>query len=137
MAGRHPVPGVVAVVVRGDAVLLVRRGAEPNRGRWSLPGGAVERGEPLRKALVREIREETGLEIEAGDLLDVLDVLVPPAGPPEFHYVVAVFRARVVGGALRAGSDAAEARWVSPSEWGGLDITEGTRGILRRLLENP
>ncbi len=121
-----PIPAVSALLIRGDRVLLVRRGAEPNRGRWSLPGGAVEIGESVRHAVVREAREETGLRVAPGPVVGVEDVRVPKRGLPDYHFVLVVFRASRLGGALRAGSDAAEARWVRFRDLGTLDVTRTT-----------
>ena len=121
-----PVAAVSALLVRGDRVLLIRRRAEPNRDRWSFPGGAVDLGESVRHAVVREVREETGLRVEPGEVIDVADVILPDHGAPDYHFVLAVFRARRVGGRLRARSDAAEARWVRVRDLGSLDVTDTT-----------
>ena len=102
----------------------------PNRGRWALPGGAVGLGEPVRDAVARETREETGLDVDALDVVDVLDVRIPRTGRPEYHFVLAVFRVRVVAGTLRAASDAGEARWVRLRDLPRLDLTESTRAVL-------
>jgi len=121
-----PVAAVSALLVRGDRVLLIRRRAEPNRGRWSFPGGVVDLGESVRDAVVREVREETGLRVEPREVVDVSDVILPDRGPPEYHFVLAVFRANRVGGRLRARSDAAEARWVRVRDLRKLDVTDTT-----------
>ena len=121
-----PIPAVSALLLRGDRVLLIRRLAEPNRGRWSLPGGAVEIGEGVRHAVVREAREETGLRIAPGAVVGVEDVRVPRRGRPDYHYVLVVFRARRLGGTLRARSDAGEARWVRFRDLKALDVTHTT-----------
>lgn len=110
-------------------MLLVLRGGEPARGRWSLPGGSVEFGETPREAVVREVREETGLVVAPVELLAVLDAILP-AGRPRHHFVLIVFRARARRGRLRAGSDAVKARWVRPADVGVLDVTDSTRRIL-------
>src|SRR5262245_43417567 len=86
----RPILGVGAVIVEGDQVLLIRRGQEPLLGRWSIPGGVVEAGETLREAAMREALEETGLDIEAGELLEVFESIVPgaEARKSQYHYVV-------------------------------------------------
>lgn len=112
-----PLVGVGAVVVDQGRVLLVRRGAEPLKGHWSLPGGLVELGEGLLQAVVREITEETGLVVEPVELIEVLDRIHSDAGRVRYHYVIADYLCRVVGGALHAASDADAVRWVERAEW--------------------
>lgn len=105
------------MIVDGGRVLLVRRGTEPMRGRWTLPGGLVEIGEPLHEALVREVREETGLDVEVADLIELLDRIHREGERVRFHYVIADYLCRVTGGRARAASDADEVRWVERAEW--------------------
>jgi 8-oxo-dGTP diphosphatase len=104
---RVPVPAVGVVCLRGDEVLLIRRGRPPRLGEWSLPGGRIEWGEAARDAALRELREETGVEAELGELLDVVDGVFP--GDPPRHYVLIDYAARWRAGEPRAGDDAAEA----------------------------
>lgn len=116
-----PRVGVGAVVVKDDRILLVRRGQEPLKGRWSIPGGLLELGEALEDGVVREVREETGLEVEPLELVELLDRIhretTPEGERVRYHYVIADYLCRVVGGELRAASDADEARWVERTEW--------------------
>lgn len=128
-----PVAAVSALLVDGERVLLIRRQAEPNRGRWSFPGGTVELGETIRDAVVREVREETGLSVEPLEVVDAVDVLVPPNGPPDYHFVLIVFAARVRGGVLEPRSDAAEARWVPFADLGTMDVTDTTRWTIEKV----
>src|SRR4051812_29270883 len=110
-----PIVGVGAVVWndRGE-IVLIRRGQEPRLGEWSIPGGRLEWGESVREAIIREVQEETGLDVEIDGLIDVVDSVTRNASDEVVrHYVLIDFLARPVGGALRAGSDAAEARWVA------------------------
>jgi len=109
----RPVVGVGAVVLDGDQVLLIKRGHEPLKGQWSLPGGGVEIGETLEAAVAREVREETGLEIEVGPIVDVLDRITRDAGGNvEYHFVLVDFVCRATGGLLQGASDADDAEWV-------------------------
>jgi mutator protein MutT len=112
-----PLVGVGAVVVDQGRVLLVRRGTEPMKGQWTLPGGLVELGEPLVAAVVREVREETGLTVEPLELIELLDRIHRQGERVRYHYVIADYLCRVAGGALRAASDADAVRWVERAEW--------------------
>lgn len=114
---QSPLVGVGAVIVDGGRVLLVRRGTEPLRGQWSLPGGLVEVGEALTAALVREVLEETGLIVEAVELIELLDRIHREGDRVRYHYVIADYLCKVVGGSLQAGSDASDVRWVERAEW--------------------
>jgi 8-oxo-dGTP diphosphatase len=109
-----PIVGVGAVILNEQSeVVLIRRSKEPRGGEWSIPGGRVEWGETLHEALLREVREETGLLVEIGGLIDVVDAVTrSPSGEVAGHYVLVDFVTRPVGGELCAGSDAAEALWV-------------------------
>jgi 8-oxo-dGTP diphosphatase len=126
------VPCAGAVVHGGTAyggrgtLLLVRRGREPALGRWSLPGGRVEPGEDAAAAAVREVYEETGLVVVAGRWLG----RVHRPGPGGVTYVIDDFACSVRGGALRAGDDAAEARWVSGAELAVLPLSDGLLAAL-------
>jgi ADP-ribose pyrophosphatase YjhB (NUDIX family) len=131
----HPLVGVGAVIVEGDRVLLVRRGAEPMAGEWSIPGGLLELGETLRAGAVREALEETGFQVEAGTVLEVLDrIVLDTNGKPRYHYVLIDFLCHRIAGELRAGGDAAEARWVRESELESLGVAEPAVRVIRRAL---
>jgi mutator protein MutT len=132
----RPVVGVGAVIVTGDGeVVLVRRAREPLAGAWSLPGGAVETGETLAAALVREVREETALEIEVGPLVEVLDrIFADETGRIRHHYVLIDYLCRVRGGELRAGSDASAAARVKPADLDGYALAPETRAVIERAL---
>ena len=116
-----PIAGVGAVVVEQGRVLLVQRGREPSKGKWSLPGGALELGESLTEGVTREVREETGLDVEAVELIELIDRIVrQPASDGSrirYHYVIADYLCRVVGGELHAASDADAVRWTERAEW--------------------
>jgi ADP-ribose pyrophosphatase YjhB (NUDIX family) len=112
-----PLMGVGAVVVDGGRVLLVRRGTEPLKGEWSLPGGLVELGETLTAAVIREVREETGLIVEPLELIELLDRIHREGDRIRYHYVIADYLCRVTSGELLAASDADAVRWVERAEW--------------------
>ena len=120
-----PAPRVpcVGAIVKDQAgrLLLIQRGHEPETGRWSLPGGRIEPGESDTQAVVRETREETGLQVTCGALVGSVE-------RPGLRGAVLDIRdysATVTGGTLTAGDDAADARWVSPADLAGLPLTSG------------
>jgi len=112
-----PLVGVGGVVVHENRVLLVQRGTEPLKGRWTIPGGLIDVGETLREAVIREVREETGLNVEPLELIELLDRIYREGERVRYHYVIADYLCRVEGGALHAASDAAAVRWVERAEW--------------------
>ncbi len=121
-----PIAGVGAVIVRDEPdgrkrVLLIRRGQEPLKGEWSLPGGAVELGETLEEAICREVLEETGLVVEVVDTVRAFDrISRDDDGRVRYHYVLIDFLCQVTGGSLACATDAVEARWAGAEELDGL-----------------
>lgn len=130
----QPLPSAAAVIVESGRVLLIERGRPPLAGFWSVPGGLIRLGETARAAAAREAREETGLEIEVGELLEVADRIEPDAdGRIRFHYLIADYLARPKGGANpQPGDDAARAQWFSWDELAGLKLTPGLEPVLQR-----
>jgi ADP-ribose pyrophosphatase YjhB (NUDIX family) len=138
----RPIPGVGAVVLRKVQgrveVLLVRRGTEPMAGTWTLPGGAIEVGETIREACVRELLEETGLSVEPLGEVETFDIIHRDAsGRVQYHYVIVDMLCRIRAGEMRAGSDASEAVWadVEPIlERGDFALTPRACRVIRRAL---
>ena len=131
MSGREKIfTSVGAVVFRGDEALVIRRGREPLKGQWSIPGGKVDYGEPLKEAVAREVREETGVEIRVLGLLDVFESL--PAAPGAPHYVMVDYAAEWVSGEPRPGDDADAAEFVSLEEAGRRIAWDTTRRAVER-----
>lgn len=120
-----PLVGVGAVVVEEGRVLLVRRGTEPLKGQWSLPGGLLELGESLTGGVVREVREETGLIVEPVELVELLDRIHREGEKVRYHYVIADYLCSVTGGSLQAASDADAVRWTERAEWNRQDSSGG------------
>ena len=140
-ASRSPVLGVGAVIWNDkNEVVLIRRGKEPRRGQWSIPGGHLEWGEALHDAILREVREETSLIVEIAGLIDTVDLITQDgSGNVTRHYVLIDFAVRAIGGQLQAGSDAAEARWVAVSDLDQYELWSETRRIIeesRPLVTN-
>lgn len=132
----RPIVGVGAVVLDGDRVLLVRRGREPLKGEWSLPGGAVELGETLVAATAREVREETGLEVEVGPMVEVLDRLrFDEGGRTRYHYVLIDFVCRPLGGELCCASDADGAEWVSLANLGTYGVASSALAVIDKAVD--
>ena len=129
-----PVPAVGAVVLHDGAVLLVRRGRAPARGVWAVPGGRIELGETLAEAAEREVHEETGVSVRAGEPIWSFDsVIRDEEGRVSFHYVIVDLLADYVSGEPCARDDAAEARWARPDELSGLLVSRPTLELLERL----
>lgn len=131
----RPVIAVGAVVIRERQVLLVRRGQPPNAGLWAIPGGAVELGESLQAAAERELREETGVIVRAGEPIYTFEHIDRDAkGNVRYHYVIVDILSRYLSGEPKAQSDALEARWISAAALEALRVSENTLTLLRHQL---
>jgi 8-oxo-dGTP diphosphatase len=132
----QPLVGVGAVVFKGDEVLLVRRGQEPARDSWSLPGGLVELGETLTAALRRELQEETGLTVALQGVTAVLERIFPdPDGRIAYHYVLVDYLCDYLEGELTPGSDITAARFVPLTALAGFELPPPTAEVIRRAWE--
>ena len=128
----QPVVAVGAIVFRNSRVLLVRRAQPPSQDLWAIPGGRVEIGETLQEAAEREILEETGITIEAREPVYTFDYIERDGSElPRFHYVIIDLIADYVRGEIRAGDDAADARWVCAEELAGLKVSSKTVHLLK------
>ncbi len=129
----RPIVGVGVVVWRGEEVLLIQRGKPPRAGTWSLPGGMQELGETVRETAVREIREETGIEITVRELIDVVDTISrDDTGRVRMQYTLVDFSAEWREGEAIASSDAAGVRWIHPDDLGPLGLWKETLRVIRR-----
>jgi 8-oxo-dGTP diphosphatase len=128
----RPHLAVSAAIIRDGKVLIVRRARPPARGLYTLPGGGVEAGETLHEAVVREVREETGLEVAPLGLAGHREVIArDPVGKVERHFVILPFAARWLAGEVVLNEELAEAHWLAPAELGGLATTEGLAEVVR------
>ena len=134
----RPLVGAGAVVANGRRVLLVKRRFPPNEGRWALPGGLVELGERVQDAVVREVKEETGLDVELVGLLDVAtDIHLDGRSRPRYHYILVDYLARPAGPGVevRLNSESSASGWFSEEQTKRLDMSAGTRNVLRMHFE--
>jgi len=135
----HPIVGVGAVVIHGQRVLLVQRGREPLKGEWSLPGGVLELGEELAEGVRREVKEETGLDVETVKQIAAFDRVVwdGTGGRTRvrYHYVIVDYVCRLKQGELHPASDVVDARWVSREELANYKLTEAAAEVILSAFE--
>jgi 8-oxo-dGTP diphosphatase len=131
----QPIVGVGALLVHEGKLLLVKRGVDPAKGKWSIPGGAVELGEKIRAAVIREVKEECGLDVEIAldKPLDAIDnITMSKDGRLKYHYVLLQFLVRLKGGTLRAASDVLDAKWVPFDKVKTYDLTKSFRSFFEK-----
>ncbi len=132
----QPVIGVGAVLICNNKILLEKRKGEPGRGKWSIPGGLVELGERIEKTVTREVKEETGLDVDNPELIDVVDnISVDADGKVKYHFVIVDYFVKLKGGTLRAADDAEELRWVGFNEVEKYDLTKTFREFFEKNRE--
>ena len=142
MSEARPTPCCGVVCLRGDEVLLIRRGKPPRQGQWSIPGGTLELGESLQAGVARELLEETGLHVRVLDLIEVFDrIYVQPAEGgggtarrPRFHYVIVDYLCERISGEARAGSDVTDVAFACEDELENYHLTETAMRVLRRAF---
>jgi 8-oxo-dGTP diphosphatase len=140
----RPVVGVGGVVIVEGRALLIRRGSEPLRGQWSIPGGTLELGESLERGVARELLEETGLEVRVLELIEVFDRVYegdeaaagsPPLRKgPKYHFVIVDYLCERIGGEAVAGSDVTHVAFAREDELGGYGLTETATRIVRKAF---
>jgi len=127
---------VGALLIDGDSILLIERGAAPLKGEWSLPGGGVETGETLEEAVRRETLEETALVLGPVRQFEIFERIIRDSeGRPEYHYVLVDFVGEIEAGELCAGSDVSACRWVQRRDLPGYRLTEGTLAVIERAFQ--
>lgn len=132
----HPIIGVGAIIIRGEEVLLARRGKEPGYGKWSIPGGAVKLGETLEEAVVREVSEEVNLAVRVGEVVEVLERILHDAeGRVQYHYVLVDFLCEHLSGEGKPSSDALEVQWVPVSEISCHVLSGKTKKVIQKAFE--
>jgi len=130
---KQPIAGVGAVIICKGEILLEKRKGEPGRGKWTVPGGLVELGESAEQTVIREVREETNLEVEQPELIDVVNsVTTDENGKIKYHFVIVDYFVKIKGGTLKAADDAAELSWVKFSEVENYDLTRSFREFFQR-----
>jgi 8-oxo-dGTP diphosphatase len=129
-----PRTGVGAIVINDKKILLVKRGVEPNKGRWAIPGGMLKLGETMRECAAREILEETGITVAVGECIYVFDQIErDEAGKIKFHFVVVDFAALYVAGSPEGADDAEEAGWFTPEDLDDLPVSQITMKVLHSV----
>ncbi len=131
----HPIVGVGGVVVHRGRVLLVRRGSQPLKGEWSIPGGVVELGEDLARAARRELKEETGLEVKPLEVLAAFDRIHRQGRRVKYHFVIIDFACRLKRGRLKPASDVLDARWVRRQDLPQYNLTERATAVVLQAFE--
>lgn len=132
----RPLVGIGALIIEGDAVLLVKRAREPQKGRWSLPGGLLKVGETVLEGVRREVMEETGLIVEPLQFFTVFERIErDEQGRVEYHYVLLDYICRVMGGQARPGDDVADLVWVKQTDLNNYQLTEGTLPVIHEAFE--
>jgi 8-oxo-dGTP diphosphatase len=132
----RPIVGVGAVIIHEGRALIVQRAYEPRKGEWTVPGGVLEVGETLRAGVEREVLEETGLVVKAGDVVDVFENIWPDAnGKTEFHFVLIDFMCELISGDLKPATDVSNARWITPNELPSLELIGKTSLAIRKGFE--
>jgi len=144
----YPLVAIGGVVISNDRVLLARRGREPMRGEWSIPGGVLEVGESLSEGVMRELHEETGLTVRVLDLIEALDRILPESGArsqlgantkeprakPRYHYVILDYLCEAAGGEPRAGGDITELAFVSEGELSRYALTPAVLRVVGKAF---
>lgn len=129
----RPLVGVGAIIIARGKILLEKRKNEPGRGQWSIPGGLVELGESVEQTAIREVKEETGLEVEKPEHIDVVDNIdLDEEGKVRYHFIIIDYLVKLKGGNVEASSDAAELRWVAFEDVGTYDLTPTFRAFFLR-----
>lgn len=132
----QPIVGIGAVIINQGKIALIKRGNEPSKGKWTIPGGLVELGESLEAAVVRETKEEVCLDVENPCLIGVVDnVDLDEQGKVKYHYVIIDYLVHVKAGTIKAASDAAEIRWVPFDEVEDYNLTASFRVFFRQNRE--
>ncbi|MBS7615631.1 NUDIX hydrolase [Candidatus Bathyarchaeota archaeon] len=132
----QPVVGVGAVILCNGKILLEKRKGEPGKGKWSVPGGLVELGESVENAVMREVKEETGLEVDSPKLIDVVDNIIRDEnGEVKYHFVILDYFVKLKGGELEAADDAEELEWVALDDVEKYDLTKTFRAFIQRNRE--
>ncbi|MCW4025398.1 MAG: NUDIX hydrolase [Candidatus Bathyarchaeota archaeon] len=133
MYPEQPVVGIGSVILKEGEIVLIQRGNEPGRGKWTIPGGLVEVGEHLEQTVIRETKEEINLDVINPTLVDVVDnVDYDAQGKIKYHYVILQYHVQVIGGKLKADSDALDVQWVHIDNVEEYDLTASFRAFFRK-----
>ena len=130
---QRPIVGLGAAILSPQGIVLIKRGNPPRLGAWSLPGGAQDLGETVKEGIIREVKEETGLDVKVLEIIDVIDSINrDPDGQIKYHYTLVDACVIVTGGTLQASSDAMDAQWFSLAQIADLNLWSETNRIIKR-----
>jgi mutator protein MutT len=132
----RPLVGVGGVIIEKERALLIKRGSAPLKGEWSIPGGMLELGETIVQGVRRELLEETAVEADVLDLIEVFErITTDDTGRPQYHFVILDYLCEVVRGEAQAGSDVTDVAWVAESELGKYSLTPTATRVIRKAFE--
>jgi 8-oxo-dGTP diphosphatase len=130
-----PVVGVGGVVIHEGRALLIKRGSEPLKDQWSIPGGTLELGESIQEGVRRELLEETGIEVRVGELIEVFDrIFRDAAGKIQYHFVIVDYLCEKLSGEARAASDVTDVAWVNEEDLWNYKLTEAATRVIRKAF---
>jgi 8-oxo-dGTP diphosphatase len=132
---QSPVVGVGGVVIHEGRALLIKRGSEPLKDQWSIPGGTLELGESIQEGVRRELLEETGIEVRVGELIEVFDRIFRDAdGKIQYHFVIVDYLCEAISGEARAASDVTDVAWVNEADLWNYKLTEAATRVIRKAF---
>ena len=130
-----PIAAAAAVVVKEGKILIIKRNFDPNRGKWSIPGGVIEVGETVRESAVREVYEETGLRVKIGKIADVVDNIIHEGEKVKYHFVNCDFEAEYISGEVKINEEVSDFAWIEEEDMEKYNMTKGAASVIRLVFE--
>jgi ADP-ribose pyrophosphatase YjhB (NUDIX family) len=129
-----PIAAAAAVIVREGKIFIIKRRFPPNEKKWSIPGGVIEIGEPVREAAVREVREETGLDVRIDGIVDVVDNIIYEGERVKYHFINCDFQATYLSGEVTTNEEVSDFAWMEEGDLEGYDLTTGAAHVIRKVF---